>query len=87
MQGLWGHTPLGSVQTLVSPKLNYLMSLCLSILIYKQDYGVVKISKERIYLTIENKLRVTGWEVGGGRARSMTGPKEGTCDDEHWCYM
>ena len=35
-------------------------------------------------LTIENKLKVNGWKVGGGWVRWMMGIKEGTCWDESW---
>ena len=34
-------------------------------------------------LTIENKLRVAGGEIGGGWAKWVMHPKAGICD-EHW---
>ena len=36
-------------------------------------------------LTIENKLQVSGGQVGGIWAKWVMGIKEGTCD-EHWVF-
>ena len=33
---------------------------------------------------MENKLRIAGGVVGGGRAIRVRGIKEDTCWDEHW---
>ena len=35
------------------------------------------------YLTIENKLKIDGGEMGGGWAKQVMGIKEGTCWDEY----
>ena len=40
--------------------------------------------RQKRLLTIENKLRGAGEELGGEWARCVMGIKEGTCSDEHW---
>lgn len=48
-----------------------------------REQGAREVNHKRL-LNTENRLRVAGGVVGGGRARRVMGTEEGTCWHAHW---